>query len=106
MWIHRLWIEFPKWCAPNGKYIKIHKSNDPPCLGSIRTWVTCFWVNMLLYIYPSLSLFHSVTDSLPSEPLGKPIWGVCVCVCVCVCVWCVCVCVYNKAVRDILFELP
>ena len=48
MWIHRLWIEFPKWCAPNGKYIKIHKSNDPPCLGSIRTWV-----NMLLSIYPS-----------------------------------------------------
>ena len=23
MWIHRLWIEFPKWCSPNGKYIKI-----------------------------------------------------------------------------------
>ena len=23
MWIQRLWIEFPKCCAPNGKYIKI-----------------------------------------------------------------------------------
>ena len=36
-------------------------------------------------------------DSLPSEPLGKPICCVCVCVCVCVCM-------YNKAVRGTLFE--
>ena len=33
-------------------------------------------------------------DSVPSEPLGKPI-----------CCVCVCVCMYNKAVRGILFEL-
>lgn len=54
MWIHRLGLEFPKWYVCS-KW-EIFKNNDSPYLRRIRTWVTCFWVNILFSIYPSLSL--------------------------------------------------
>ena len=52
MWIHRLWIEFPKWCSPNGKYIKIMILLiwGIPGLVSLASGSICFF----LYIHPSL----------------------------------------------------
>ena len=83
MWIHRLWIEFPKWCAPNGKYIKIIILL---ILRGIRTWVTysgSVWI--FLYTHHCLCACVREVQSTVHGDVGhqmglKSNQGNCVCI--------------------------